>query len=380
MSTVLSIGARLAGGGIGDRAYHIALALSKAGYLGRLYASSSRANDLPPALVRSMGGLGRAIRYLTFRFHSYRANAIHDYLFDRWVAMQLPPCELFHGWTLFSLHSLARAKQLGAMTLLDRGMTHPLNYSEVLDREFARWGMNKRFYEGRLRRALGELDRADYVLVGSEYAHSTYVEHGYPAERLFTVPYGVDTERYRPAPEPPRGPFRVLYMGQISLGKGIPYLLQAWKSLGWTDAELWLVGNVSPEVRQAVGPLLALPGVHTPGFVRDPVAAYQSADVFCIPTLAEGSAKVTFEAMACGLPMITTVEAGSMARHECEALICPAADARALADALQRLRDDVALRETLGHAARLRIENYTWASYGQRLVDVYRQLLPDLAS
>jgi glycosyltransferase involved in cell wall biosynthesis len=187
----------------------------------------------------------------------------------------------------------------------------------------------------------------------------------------------VDTERYRPAPEPPHGPFRVLYMGQVSLGKGIPYLLRAWKRLGWKDAELWLVGNVFPDLRQAVGPLLDLPGVYTPGYVRDPVAIYQSADVFCIPTLAEGSAKVTFEAMACGLPMITTVEAGSVARHEREALICPAADAQALADALQRLRDDVALRETLGHAARLRIENYTWARYGQRLVEIYRQLLPD---
>jgi len=380
MSTVLSIGARLAGGGIGDRAYVIAQALVKAGYLGRLYASSSKAQNLPPSLVRSMGWLGRGLRYLVFRSYSYRADSAHDSLFDRWVEMQLQPCELFHGWTQYSLHSLERAKKLGAITLLDRGMTHPLDYSEMLDREFVRWGLNKRFFEGRLTRALEELDRADYVLIGSEYARSTYVEHGYPAERLFTVPYGVDTERYHPAPEPPHGPFRVLYMGQVSLGKGIPYLLQAWKSLGWKDAELWLVGNVFPDLRQVVGPLLDLPGVRTPGYVRDPVSTFQSADVFCIPTLAEGSAKVTFEAMACGLPMITTVEAGSMARHEHEALICPAADARALADALQRLRDDVALRETLGHAARLRIENYTWASYGQRLVEIYRKLLPDLSS
>jgi hypothetical protein len=188
MSTVLSIGARLAGGGIGDRAYVVAQALWKAGYLGRIFASSSRARDLPPSLVRSMGWLGRGLRYLAFRSHSYRADAAHDALFDRWVAMQLWPCELFHGWTRYSLYSLERAKKLGAITLLDRGMTHPLDYSEKLDREFARWGLNKRYFEGRVRRALGELDRADYVLIGSEYAHSTYVQHGYPAERLLIVP------------------------------------------------------------------------------------------------------------------------------------------------------------------------------------------------
>jgi glycosyltransferase involved in cell wall biosynthesis len=116
--------------------------------------------------------------------------------------------------------------------------------------------------------------------------------------------------------------------------------------------------------------------VHLLGYVRRPEDVYGSADVFCLPTLSEGSALVCFEAMASGLPLVTTREAGSPAEHEQQALICPAGDSAALARALQRLRDDVDLRVRLGEAGRRLAEAYTWESYGERLVSFYCRLLP----
>ena len=144
---------RLGGGGGGDRAYHAVRALYGAGYVQRLYVSSSATNEFGRA-VRSMGLAGRALRYLVYHSHSDRANQFHDVMFDQWVAAQLRPCALFHGSTLHALASLQRARALGATTLLDRGMAHPMDYADMLDEEYARWGLDRRFDRGRVRREL----------------------------------------------------------------------------------------------------------------------------------------------------------------------------------------------------------------------------------
>ena len=169
----------------------------------------------------------------------------------------------------------------------------------------------------------------------------------------------------------------MLFVGRVALNKGVAYLLEAWRRLGWRDAELWLVGEVLPTTAAALGSLLAQPGVRLAGFVRDPVPCYQAADLFCMPSLAEGGARVNFEAMACGLPMVVTAESGPVGRDERELLLCPARDAAALARALERLRDDPALAARLGAAARQRATDYTWAHYGRRLVAAYRDFLPE---
>jgi glycosyltransferase involved in cell wall biosynthesis len=329
-----------------------------------------------------MGWAGRALRYAVYRVHSYRADALHDLLYDAWVAAQLRRCALFHGASVHCLASLRRACALGAITLVDRGMAHPRAYAEMLEAEHARWGLPSPAIGARTQRELREMDLADLVLVGSESAADTYRARGFAPESLGMIPYGVDTDAFSPALDrvdqsSPQRPFRVLYVGQVALGKGIPYLLQAWRQLAWRDAELWLVGNVSPEMRSACGSLLELPGVRTMGFVPHPAEVYRAADLFCLPTLSEGSALVTYEALACGLAVVTTAEAGSLATHEREALLCPTRDVGSLAAALQRLRDDPALRRRLGEAGRRLMEHHSWQRYGEKLVALYRRLLAE---
>jgi glycosyltransferase involved in cell wall biosynthesis len=88
-----------------------------------------------------------------------------------------------------------------------------------------------------------------------------------------------------------------------------------------------------------------------------------AADVFVFPSLFEGSAVVTYEALASGLPGIVTPSAGSVARDGLEGLIVPPADVEALAGAMERLGDDPDLRETMAVAARARAETFDWSRY-----------------
>jgi glycosyltransferase involved in cell wall biosynthesis len=103
------------------------------------------------------------------------------------------------------------------------------------------------------------------------------------------------------------------------------------------------------------------------------VAVYQQADVFTFPTIEEGSALVTYEALACGLPVVTTPNAGSVVRDGVEGLLVPIRNVEALAAALECLRADERLRREMGRAARARAEEFTWDGYGETLARVLRQ-------
>ena len=99
------------------------------------------------------------------------------------------------------------------------------------------------------------------------------------------------------------------------------------------------------------------------------------ADVFVFPSLFEGSAVVTYEALACGLPCIVTAAAGSVARDGVEGLVVPAGDADSLAAAMALLGDDASLRARMAQAARARALEFDWPRYHQALQGVVARLI-----
>ena len=97
--------------------------------------------------------------------------------------------------------------------------------------------------------------------------------------------------------------------------------------------------------------------------------------VFCFPSLEEGSALVTYEAMHHGLPMITTDRAGSVAEDGKSALFVPAGNPDAIAEAISRLHEDPDLAERMGRAARQRVREFSWTAYGDRVARLHESLL-----
>jgi glycosyltransferase involved in cell wall biosynthesis len=83
---------------------------------------------------------------------------------------------------------------------------------------------------------------------------------------------------------------------------------------------------------------------------------------------------VTYEAMAAGLPVVTTLNAGSVARDGEDGIIVPIRDTDALCERLERLRGDDVLRMRMGRAARARVSQFTWQIYGARLVEAYQRI------
>jgi len=189
---------------------------------------------------------------------------------------------------------------------------------------------------------------------------------GVPKERTQLVPYGMNPRWLELEPKPKPG--RILFVGTADLRKGIHYLALAAEKLHARGHryEIRVAGDVSAQVtQQSACRHLTFLGRVPRHLIHE---EFQQADLFVLPSLAEGSAEVTYEALAAGLPLVVTAAAGSVARDGIEARIIPDRDSASLADAIESIVEDRILRNRFAYAARERARDYTWEKYGVRLV------------
>ena len=217
------------------------------------------------------------------------------------------------------------------------------------------------------------LTRSDHFICPSSAVQDDLIDNfGVPRDRTSLVPHGVHPRWLSLDPSPVRG--RVLFVGEANLRKGIPYLAMAAERLrkaGYAFA-FRVAGGVARSVAQqpVCRNLLFLGRVP-----RDRIhAEFASADVLVLPSLAEGSAGVTYEALAAGVPVVTTRAAGSVVRDGIDGRIVPERDPLALAEAVAEIVEDRDQRACMSDAARQRARDYTWERYGERLVGALQRL------
>ena len=209
-------------------------------------------------------------------------------------------------------------------------------------------------------------EHSDLVLAPSEFVASGIEALGGAPGKIRLVPYGIPESLLREQPQPTPG--RVLFVGQPGLRKGSHYLAEAARILKArrVPCQIRVVGEVPPAF--ARNPLFDGPDYAGQVPRGEVLREFLSADVFALPSLAEGSATAHLEALACGLPVIATPNAGTVVRHETEGLLVPIRDPLALADAIERIVTDRPMRERMSQAARARAASYTWPHYGERLL------------
>ncbi len=173
--------------------------------------------------------------------------------------------------------------------------------------------------------------------------------------------------------------FRVLYVGQMSLRKGLPYMLEAVCGLGIPNLEFWLIGSMTSEAdpffKRYDGCFRYLGTAP-----RQKLHQYYSqASVLVMASLEEGMAMVQAQAMACGLPVIATTNSGGedLFQDSVEGFIVPIRSPMAIREKILYLYENPHQRVEIGQAARRRVQNLGgWDTYGQRVMEVYNKLLP----
>jgi starch synthase len=330
-----------------------------------------------------------------FRFSLYP-------LFDRWARTKLLP-----GNHIISSYAHANAsfnwvRQHGGKTFLDGGNSHPDNFWEILSEEHKRWKCPyppvPRFYYERCRRMMEDVD---YVLSPSNFVSQSFLERGFKRKQIIPVVYPVDLRMFRPdfdsewrmadgsprrlnlvadgegsgegsrvarASEerrPPR-PFTIINTGSLSLRKGTPYLLEAFRLIRKEipDARLLLTDAVSDSIKPILAKYSDLPIEWAPYSPPSQLAArLRSADLFILPSLEEGLVRTALEAMACGLPVILTPNTGT-AQYVQEGVngsVVPICDADAI------VQQTLWWREKLGSGYAVPVDNLSAQFSPERL-------------
>ena len=255
----------------------------------------------------------------------------------------------------------------------------PLSLERVVAKEresFPDWESEAADF-GAIRRQLAPedvlLNRSDHFVCPSTAVQDDLVANfGIGRDRTSLVPYGVHPRWLALDTHPTPG--RVLFAGTANLGKGIHYLAMAAERLRRTGCayEFRVAGSVAATVARQ--PLCR--HLHFLGRLpRDRIPEeFAAADVLVLPSLAEGSAGVTYEALAAGVPVVTTPAAGSVVRDGIDGRIVPERDPAALADAIAEIVEDRDRRALMSAAARERARDYTWERYGERLVQALQGL------
>ncbi len=270
--------------------------------------------------------------------------------------------DLFFGFNASSLETIEALKGRGILTVVDQVDPGQVEERLIIE-EARRWpgwqdvhSPVPQHYRDRIR---AEWDAADLVLVNSEWSKQALVQQGVRAERIIVVPLVLDLRRWAPAhPINPRGPLKVLWLGNIILRKGIQYLVEAARRLQGEPIEFLVAGppGISDAALKTFPNNMKLLGKIT----RDQLGAiYSQAHVFVLPTISDGFAITQLEAMAHGLPVIATPNCGRVVTDGVDGFVVPARDSAALASALARVNSD---RERLLEMSRNAIK--TAGSFG----------------
>ena len=391
--------------------YHAALALSEVGWLdhfdtGILKGStaSSLMRHLPSGVerrarnrnyeeipetrkrshcvVEAVSRIGRRVKPggLTSRVNWYDVLFYgHDFQVSRALADGLDAVYAYEDAAKLTLEA---AKKRGITAIYELPLGYYKGVAVEINRARADWpNVQSAVYaepHWKQTRKDAELALADVIVVASQWAReSLCLSDAAPTSPVVAVPYGTPVEEILPRAQAPDGPFTVLFAGQLGLRKGVPHLIEAWEKLKLRDARLWMAGSVDlpreyiNEHAASFQYLGALPQAEL-------IEVMKNADLFVFPSLAEGFGLVIGEAMAAGVPVLTTTNTGG------PELISDGVEgwcvtAHSVAPLIERIEWAHGHRDELyrmGQRARQRAEQWTWADYRRKLV---AELAPHLS-
>jgi glycosyltransferase involved in cell wall biosynthesis len=364
--------------------FNLAHELERRGHLERVYStypwSRLKREGLPHRLVETYPWV-HMVEYAVNR-SPIGMRRLSDNLgyaaaltFDRWTEKRLKRLrqrpDALIGISGSSLSSGAWLQSEGGVFVCDRGSTHQRYQQELVEEEYALWGVKRPVSDTRdTVREEQIYAQADAITVPSSYVARSFVEMGVPTEKIYTIPYGVGLADFRPVGEPVEAEFNVLFAGGVGLRKGVPYLLQAFANLKHPRKRLRIAGYVRDTMRDV---LHRLPTEHVEFLGPVPrermIELMSTSDVLVLPSIEDGFGLVMAEAMACGCPVIASTNTGGddLYTDGVEGFIVPIRDPQAILDRMQLLTDDPVLTRTMRAAAVKRVQMMGgWSAYGDR--------------
>ncbi len=288
----------------------------------------------------------------------------------------------------YSYYGYDAFRAAGCADMLFQMHPHPETMRDLLQEEIAlhpdcaaslqqEWELN--LPQEDFQRLVAETTMPAVVLAASSFTRRSLVDHGTAENRVRVVPYGIDLQKFHPDMQRTRstsGPLKLLFVGRINQRKGIKYLLQALALLPAADLELTVCGRVLDGLdlfQQAGSRVRVRPSVSAEELVK----AYHAADLFVLPSIAEGFGQVLLEALASGLPVLATTHtaAPDLIQDGREGFLVEPRRPDQLADRIRWAlthREDLLRMRQAAHAC---AEQFPWARFHAGVNDTVRQHL-----
>jgi len=244
------------------------------------------------------------------------------------------------------------------------------------------------------------LEKVDAITAISSSVRKEIIKASGNEEKIHDIPNGVETWRFNKPVENIRQMFNlsahtkiILSVGRNHPKKGYPYLLRALPEVlsRYPDTKCIIVGKGTENLRPLIEELGMGDAVILPGSIpkeetglrsinyphQDLIAMYLGSDIFVFPSLIEGFALVTVEAMAAGLPIVATNIPGSrdIITDRVNGLLVSPSNPRELSKRIIELLTKDDLRKTLSRNARLTAKQYDWEVLTRKYVEVYENTL-----
>jgi len=369
-------------------AWHLrstARAFEQRGALAGLWISHNNSTGISPEKFRRCWPLHLALKpffHLAPQIWTEKAFYTFFPIWKSWLRAQTwPGCDVVQSAMGFATEPFDHAEKIGALKVVDCPNSHPTTYFGYWQRECDLWCPGEQVPVPRriFARMNRELERADMVIVQSNFCRESMIWNGIPASKIFVNPMGVDTSIFLPRQQVPAKP-RFISVGTICLRKGHQYLFRAFEQVKkqLPDAELICVGDVKTDFRKE-WPKWRGGFTHFPNLTHPEVAKLlQTCTAFVFPSQEEGIARAQIEALAAGLPIIGTFEGGTTTLVEdgIEGYIVRGRDPQHIAEAMLRVARDPELGRRMGEAAHKKgAPQNTWQDYGDRLLAEFQRRL-----
>lgn len=362
--------------------HHSASEMLRLGQQAWLYTATKNFTNLPAANYKRCRAFSLAYQpFYRFAKGRFGEAAFHAAMpiWRAWFRrQQLPRVDVVNSVMGFAKDPFDYAEKIGALKVIDASNSHPTSFYGFWQRELDIWNPGARV--GVPRRSFAqinrEIERADLIVCASTYVRESMLYNGISESKLAVNPFGADLSVFTPRQNLPEKP-RFLFVGALTLRKGLQYLLPAFERLKneFPESELILCGGVYPDFNKLFHGWTHL-FTQMQGLGHPEVAKLmRSCTAFVFPSIEEGFARVLSEAMAAGLPIIATHNSGAttMVEDGKQGIIIPARSPDGVFKAMKQLIQNRDQCEAMGQAAALKIaQEGSWASYGKRLLEIYR--------
>ncbi len=257
--------------------------------------------------------------------------------FDTQAARRLSPIEHLIAFNGTALAQFRAARGAGATLGLVAANSHYRNVKRQHAIAYRSYPIERPWITHLVKRNLAEYELAERIYVASEYIRESFIEQGIEESRLASFPLTPDP-RYVPAdPSPtPSETFDVLYVGSITVHKGVPLLIDAFRRLAHRDMRLVLVGGWGTRAMRRYVERTCAEDPRISAGPGDPLAHLQRARLYVHPAYEDGFAYAAAEALACGVPVLASADTGMKELIEpgSNGMVLPTGDRKALSSAI----------------------------------------------